>query len=670
MERKMTPNQKTTLQTILIILFITITTTPLQALTGQGTQSNPYKIQSLTDFNDFANNPNYWAPEIHTRLETDINLASQTYTTAVIAPDMNNTNTDIFDGTPFSGIFDGNDHIISNLTINTETADNDYLALFGQIRDPNASIKKLNIEDCSIIGRISFYLGIVCGDNKQGTIINCRATGSVISGDYSWYLSGLCGYNSGLISDSHVNISIRGKDMSSPIGGLCGANYGTITDCYATGSVTGTGMSGGLGGLCGSNRGNITNCYATTSVTGGCFYQEVGGLCGSNYSGTTANCYATGTVTAGNYTENLGGLCGANYSSTITNCYATGAISGDCYSENFGGLCGLSGLCKSSSRSTITNCYSIVTINVGDNSRNSGGLCGYNHKATIIDCFAVSKVIGGQASGCLGGFSGVNQEGVITNCYAEGSITGGQDSLCLGGFSGGNSGVITNCYANTKLTADNSSRDLGGFCGANNGTINNSYSIGMVACGDDSRRIGGLSGGNAGHITNCYAANLITADSNSTNIGGLCGTQFRGSINYSFWDKEKSGTSVGYNLDPSYSATITNVVGKTTAEMQSMSTYTDAGWDFDWYNDGDPADWFIQINEYPILTWQISPADLYTDGRNNAKDFALFAQFWQRNDCSIYNDYCDYADQDFNGNVDIFDLIELANHWLTTGIYN
>jgi hypothetical protein len=101
--------------------------------------------------------------------------------------------------------------------------------------------------------------------------------------------------------------------------------------------------------------------------------------------------------------------------------------------------------------------------------------------------------------------------------------------------------------------------------------------------------------------------------------------------------------------------------------MKDMASYV--GWDFD-YTDGDGANWFIQIDEYPILVWQISPADIYTDGRNNFRDFAVFAQYWMRDDCAIYNDYCDWADLDFSGYVDIDDLIELMSYWLQEGIYN
>jgi len=72
------------------------------ALEGSGTQEDPWLIQSLEDFNDFAADPNYW--DDYTRLQTDVNLAGLTYTTAVIAPDTNSS-ASRFQGTAFTGVF-------------------------------------------------------------------------------------------------------------------------------------------------------------------------------------------------------------------------------------------------------------------------------------------------------------------------------------------------------------------------------------------------------------------------------------------------------------------------------------------------------------------------------------------------------------------------------------
>ncbi len=267
-------------------------------LPGDGlSESTAYLIEDLADFDEFAGNSSYWLSGVYTKLACDPNLTGRPYTTAVIAPD---TSTSFgFQGTPFAGILDGNGHIVSNLTIDTTGAGNDYLGLFGKIEGSDAEVKDLGIENINITGgACSKNLGGLCGnngdwDNYNGTITNCYTTG-LVSGD--------CFF-----------------------GGLCGRNYGTITNCYAASSVTGGDDSDGLGGLCGCNiDGTIINCYATGAVTGGSY---LGGLCGANTrwdnpsGGTITNCYATGSVTSGDNPYEIGGLCGYNREGTITNCF-------------------------------------------------------------------------------------------------------------------------------------------------------------------------------------------------------------------------------------------------------------------------------------------------------------------------------------------------------------
>ena len=85
--------------------------------------------------------------------------------------------------------------------------------------------------------------------------------------------------------------------------------------------------------------------------------------------------------------------------------------------------------------------------------------------------------------------------------------------------------------------------------------------------------------------------------------GGLVGMG-NGSVSASFWDTQTSGYS--------YSAGGT---GKTTAEMKTLSTFTDAGWDFT-DTDGDAADWWMPSNAYPQLAWEYP----YGPGGGTAED--------------------------------------------------
>jgi hypothetical protein len=282
---------------------------------GSGNPNDPYQIANVSDLLNLAADTNdYNKCFIMTAdIDLDPNLpGNQVFTTAVIAPDTDPLPSS-FDGTPFTGSFNGNGHKIMNLKIDTSDANTCFLGLFGVISGSAAHVKNLTIDNAVITGgSASYMLGCLCGSNS-GTISNCFFTGQVTG--KSW------------------------------LGGLCGGNGGTIRYCYANCQVIGVNGSQDIGGLCGTNNGNISNCYATGQVTSGNGSKYVGGLCGENYLSTISNSYATGQVTSGIGSTNVGGLCGYNHFATISNCYSTGHIT--VYYSSAGGFCGLnySGSC-------------------------------------------------------------------------------------------------------------------------------------------------------------------------------------------------------------------------------------------------------------------------------------------------------------------------------------
>ena len=294
-------------------------------LSGGGTQTNPYLIQSRADFDEFANPANsaiYWTTYVYTKLMCDPNLSGTTYTQAVIAPDTDSSDYWGFQGTVFDGIFEGNGHIISNLTI---ASTQDHIGLFGYFGQ-YAQIRNLGVENVNITGRN--YVGGLAGCSGFGKLTACYATGSVSGTDY--YAGGLVGKGwSGALTDCYATCSVSG---TNGVGGLVGNSWGSLTACYATGSVSGTSC---VGGLAGEDRSLlITGCYATGSVTGN---EDVGGLVGFHCYGSLTASYATGSV-SGN--SNVGGLVGFQNASSITNCYSAGAVSGIGQSSSLGGLLG------------------------------------------------------------------------------------------------------------------------------------------------------------------------------------------------------------------------------------------------------------------------------------------------------------------------------------------
>ena len=131
--------------------------------------------------------------------------------------------------------------------------------------------------------------------------------------------------------------------------------------------------------------------------------------------------------------------------------------------------------------------------------------------------------------------------------------------------------------------------DTGGLVGRNESSsqINNSYSTGSVEGG---RYVGGLVGFNFAAITNSYSTGLVTGTSL---VGGLVGVSSSASTTNSFWDIGTSGQSSS-----------SGGTGKTTTEMKTQSTFTDASWDFT--VNGEDDDWKITAgmnSGYPHLVW-------------------------------------------------------------------
>ena len=218
---------------------------------GSGAPDDPYLIVDANDL--VAMGENIEDYDRHFKLVNDIDLAGHIFDKAVIAWDTDNTDR-YFNGNSFRNVFDGNGHIIENLTIDTGGAGNDHLGLFGCLEE-EAIIKDLGIENCSIIaGNDSYFVGGLCGCNWNSTISNCYSTGNILGGNNSDSVGGLCGINTGTISNCYSTCSVSEYYF---IGGLCGYNWnGTIEDCFSTGNVSGYSY---LGALCGYNNAGLIN---------------------------------------------------------------------------------------------------------------------------------------------------------------------------------------------------------------------------------------------------------------------------------------------------------------------------------------------------------------------------------------------------------------------------
>ena len=253
---------------------------PISAPSGSGTIGDPWVIDEVGDLESIMANPCYWSGYIV--LQSDLDMAG-----ATVSPIGNGS-------FKFRGNFNGNGHIIRNLTI-YQPGGSEFVGLFGLVHF-DATISNLGVENASITG--NKYVVVFCGLNNYGSILNCHTTG-IVTGVYS--VGGFCGANSGSINNSYSIVNVSGTQM---IGGFVGNNSsGRISNCYSSGNAEG---DRDVGGFSGYNHYIINNCYSTGDPNGN---QNIGGFCGQNEAGDIKHCYSMGIPSGTTY---VGGFTGYN----------------------------------------------------------------------------------------------------------------------------------------------------------------------------------------------------------------------------------------------------------------------------------------------------------------------------------------------------------------------
>ncbi|UCD52286.1 MAG: hypothetical protein JSW27_06540 [Phycisphaerales bacterium] len=246
---------------------------------------------------------------------------------------------------------------------------------------------------------------------------------------------------------------------------------------------------------------------------------------------------------------NVGALTGAQ-EGTVSGCYSTGVILGDFY------VGGLIGEIYEAGRLSGSFSTAAVTGIGGD----AGGLVGGNVGGSIWNCHSSGQTNGGPAR--AGGLVGFNRQGIVGHCYSTGPVLGDR---YVGGLVGTNDGgTVSGCYSTGAVTGFSLSMVLGGLVGQDyGGNVSDCFSTGAVTGYSE---VGGLIGAaSGGCVSNCYSTGAV---SGHVWIGGLIGAHHPWGAN-GFWNVETSGL-----------ATSNGGTGLTTAEMQTMETYLEAGWDF------------------------------------------------------------------------------------------
>ena len=214
---------------------------------------------------------------------------------------------------PFTGVFDGQGHTISHVTINAPEGEN--VGFFNVIK--GATIRDLKLVDVKITGKTN--VGGLAGSaqvqldssdlskNVANLIGGCSVSGTVTG---TKNVGGLVGLNGGetdqhtlfsiasAIDKSTANVEVNGTEMT---GGLVGKNGGTITKSSSGGTVKGTTTTGGL---VGDSSGDIYDSHTSCTVAGSSY---TGGFVGYS-DGTVKNCYSIGGVSGTDYTGGFAGV--------------------------------------------------------------------------------------------------------------------------------------------------------------------------------------------------------------------------------------------------------------------------------------------------------------------------------------------------------------------------
>lgn len=522
---------------------------------GNGTESDPYLIYNETQLyqmNNFLNQEG-----VVFKLMKDIDL------------------TDFIDSnfpsegwmpvgtesTPFKGVFVGNNHTISGLSINRSSTN--YVGFFGYLS--GASIENLSLQGSVFVG--GDYTGTFCGyATASTTISNCKANVTSVSGK---------------------------QNVGGFIGGI---NASNVDGCAIVGLVNGSGSYvGGMIGLV-TNNSSVSNCEITSDVSG---EDYTGGIFGK-FADSSANTISAEGSVSGN--ANVGGMVGAiGGTSSFTSQSHKGDVSGT------NNVSGGAGTLMKASKASFSLCHSNGKItNTGSY---TGGMVGVSNGACIENMESCShfgditgnNYVGGIVGGIIGsveprpiyylstsssnntknwtGYSTVVEGSTvlkeINNCAAIGNITGKE---CVGGLIG--SDVMSVAYtAPSDFKYSNSSGIINTktyyhLWRNDKCVFSTNYSYYYCTPVDTKNEVSTT-------IKNSYYSGIINGTSN---VGGVVGNKRGGIVQYcytnaSIYGSNNVGGIVGNALGNNGSDKPTNIIIKSNVAINSTisATVSDIG---------------------------------------------------------------------------------------------
>ena len=604
--------------------------TPAVPLAGEGTETSPYLIASVSDWNNLANYINTVSNGFEGKF---IKL------TADISFDNNFQPLFIKDVDYLLGTLDGDGHTVSGVSMTTTDRYQGPVSKIGT----TGVMKNITFEG-DFTSKFA-YTGGVTGkvfgrlSNVTSKVNVTISTGSGVSAFGSLYsgailedvvnkgtITGPSTYIAGIAADAQPGVTFtrcgnegniislyKGTSTSAvqSIGGLVGATGPNVFNgCYNKGSfgLFTPATTYGVGGLIGTANSDaavpeglrMTDCYNEADIKAGWL---IGGLV-ANVNATVAipnpivltNCYNTGNITSmatdSKRSTAIAGLIALFSPGTkVTGCWNSGDITQGAKSTYAAGLVGYYKVAPTQDQPmTISGCYNTGTINAVGNQ--GGGIIAYIHNyTTVSDCYNTGTITGGFGLGGIAANLGSASSSIL-RCYNTGTISSAGNRA--GGIFGwnGTKALVQDCFnaGRVEITIDpvaaangniTNGYGAGGIGGSSSATLERCYNFGTIA---GKCQVGGLVGVPAKSATNfnsCYNTGILEAPADT--CGSLVGVSM--TDNGRFWNADNKVTDfyyIGRDLP-------NDIAGTAVSERELAALQLGEGW-----NNGDAY-------TYPLL---------------------------------------------------------------------
>lgn len=524
---------------------------------GSGTESDPYLIfyaDQLTQVRNYLGQDG-----VYFKLMSDIDLG-----------DWLNENSTSEGWQPigvesarFKGIFDGDGHTISNVSIKRASTDN--VGFFGYT--DGATIKNLTIKG-DITGQNS--VGGVVGTGLNTTITGVHYIGKVTGTEN---VGGLTGWLTSFstLTDCSLQGDVKGaKDVGGIVGGTTDLRN-THSKLHCNGTVTATGDN--CGGIFGSLAGidiELKECTTNATIQG---HDYVGGIIGYAESlpfKSIEKCNSIITLSGNNY---VGGILGGNKNNPPT--LHKGDDGYYFYHDEI--------VNQQSSSFTLSNCLVISRLLTGKKS--VGGIVGNIHYGYTIVSYQykwVNYYDDKDVHEAMHFYKYGQNTLAISNCYFNGNIQGTEN---VGGISGWqDAGDITKSYANATILGKT---NVGGIVGE----MTCSAATASITANSTMNRLVSASESNVGRIYGTLSgAVTVGAQGSAADNYALVSTRVvKSGVVQDVQDGAQHGTTTGLSA------------------LKLKANYVAKGWDFN-------NNWAIQETEtFPYKPWQAAPPYISSD---------------------------------------------------------